>query len=105
MYIIHACIILTFFSLLILDLVCSTIGFDKSLPICCSPFGALPNKQLFKDFRCSGSEDNILRCPHTFQSYGVQCSSSLEYASVLCYNGDRKSGDMTHLVMYMYMAL
>lgn len=73
------------------DLVCSIIGFDQSLPICCSPFGALPNKQLFKDFRCSGSEDNILRCPHTFQSYGVQCSSSLEYASVLCYNGDRKS--------------
>ncbi|XP_062609247.1 deleted in malignant brain tumors 1 protein-like [Saccostrea cucullata] len=70
------------------DVVCTTLGYKRSLPICCSPFGPIPSKQLFTEFQCSGSEKNILECSHTFQRSGVQCRrNELQYASVLCYNG------------------
>eukprot|EP00057_Strongylocentrotus_purpuratus_P018644 XP_011673118.1 PREDICTED: deleted in malignant brain tumors 1 protein-like [Strongylocentrotus purpuratus] len=65
------------------DVVCRQLGFDAAIaPICCSRYGYTDLRAIFNQVECTGSEDNLLSCPHTEPGY-ANCQS-YRHAGVKC---------------------
>ena len=67
------------------DVACNILGYERGLPLCCSPFGFSFISPLFGKLQCTGKEKHLTDCPST----PTVCSSPQNYASLACYNGPR----------------
>ncbi|XP_030845075.1 deleted in malignant brain tumors 1 protein isoform X2 [Strongylocentrotus purpuratus] len=65
------------------DVVCRQLGFDAAIASrCCSQYGYTDLPGILNQVECTGSEDNLLSCPHTEAGYG-NCRS-YSHAGVVC---------------------
>ncbi|XP_060066494.1 scavenger receptor cysteine-rich type 1 protein M160-like [Ylistrum balloti] len=73
--------------------VCRNLGFDDGISLCCSPFGKAKSPVLVSFLQCSGTESDLRECLATFvhpnNVHDDLCTSTDDYASVVCYNGAR----------------
>jgi hypothetical protein len=45
------------------DVACNILGYERGLPLCCSPFGFSFISPLFGKLQCTGKEKHLTDCP------------------------------------------
>ncbi|KAK3097126.1 hypothetical protein FSP39_006614 [Pinctada imbricata] len=76
------------------DVACRILGFEHGLPLCCSPYGFSFKTPMFASFSCKGNETHLTDCDST-DPIGSNTCFSQDYASVACFNGERKKQNVS----------
>ncbi|XP_064618875.1 deleted in malignant brain tumors 1 protein-like [Lineus longissimus] len=69
------------------DVVCKSLGYSVGYTLCCAAFGANYRLARITGFQCTGTESDLLDCPHrkAKDAEGRACTRQ-NYASVACSN-------------------
>lgn len=81
------------------DVTCRILGYQRGIPLCCSPYGFSFKNPIMSSFKCNGDERHLTDCQST-TAIGLNTCVSQDYASVACYNESATTNGISDFIIF-----